>query len=401
MHVNCEQCNTTYRLDSGLVKELGTKVRCSMCKHVFIVYPETKNHLSACNDSEKPDYSGFMNDRPTHESVVDEDLGYLEKKESRIKENRVDFSPFIQPTNSLRNLDINSRENDSDNFSNDIEVKLNEDQSLETDVKNDEIEFVSAGKGSESTDTSENFDQTDIFENFKNNNVISIIEDPDYEAPAEYSETYFVPTLDGDLGVSFSGRDQDIQEAYGWNDFDYEPDEFDDKAQVQDFGEVDADKGVPGQDRALQMAMEIGEKYGWAFEEVKLLGNVFNDHGWSFTRNSIINELKLGMKFYEFQFAVEIRKIWQSHSEFSTGYSLFGSFGDNSLKYKSVYINPEWSFCLNIVRRFDAIPDPEEMEHHLVSLYTKWKFSSVLQDQHISYYDYIRGIVDSGDAPFL
>ena len=40
MYVNCEQCNTTYRLDAGLVKESGTKVRCSACKHIFVVYPE-------------------------------------------------------------------------------------------------------------------------------------------------------------------------------------------------------------------------------------------------------------------------------------------------------------------------------------------------------------------------
>jgi len=39
MRVNCENCNSNFNLDEGLVKRTGSKVRCSKCKHIFIVYP--------------------------------------------------------------------------------------------------------------------------------------------------------------------------------------------------------------------------------------------------------------------------------------------------------------------------------------------------------------------------
>ena len=39
MIITCETCGTSFRLKSSMVKESGSKVRCSKCQHVFIVYP--------------------------------------------------------------------------------------------------------------------------------------------------------------------------------------------------------------------------------------------------------------------------------------------------------------------------------------------------------------------------
>ncbi len=39
MITTCGSCNTSFNLDETLVKPTGTKVRCSKCKHVFVVYP--------------------------------------------------------------------------------------------------------------------------------------------------------------------------------------------------------------------------------------------------------------------------------------------------------------------------------------------------------------------------
>lgn len=39
MIIPCESCQSTFRLDSSLVKPTGTKVRCSKCRKTFKVYP--------------------------------------------------------------------------------------------------------------------------------------------------------------------------------------------------------------------------------------------------------------------------------------------------------------------------------------------------------------------------
>src|SRR6056297_2413486 len=39
MIIQCEQCQTRFRLADEKLKPAGTKVRCSKCKHVFTVMP--------------------------------------------------------------------------------------------------------------------------------------------------------------------------------------------------------------------------------------------------------------------------------------------------------------------------------------------------------------------------
>lgn len=37
--IQCEKCKTKFRLDASLLKEQGSKVRCSVCSHTFMAYP--------------------------------------------------------------------------------------------------------------------------------------------------------------------------------------------------------------------------------------------------------------------------------------------------------------------------------------------------------------------------
>jgi len=39
MHIQCEKCRTIFKLDESLLKEDGSRVRCSLCGHVFMAYP--------------------------------------------------------------------------------------------------------------------------------------------------------------------------------------------------------------------------------------------------------------------------------------------------------------------------------------------------------------------------
>ena len=229
---------------------------------------------------------------------------------------------------------------------------------------------------------------------------MSILKTQHRGLPDENPDIPCVPTLDDDFDLSLYSPELEGQDDRGqpeWEGFDHEPDEFDEEIPAPGFVEIDTDIDVSGEDRARQMALQIAVEYGWNKKQAELLADVFKNYGWSLTRNSIINELKMGMKFYEFQFAVELRKIWQSHTEYSIGYVTYGSFGDNSLKYRSIYKNPDWAFCLKIIRRFDSIPDPEELEHHLDSLYNIWKNSPAIQSRHNTYYGFIRDAVDAGD----
>jgi len=56
MIVECEICHTKFRMDDKLLKETGTKVRCSVCNYKFMVFPpkaEKKVSEGAVADSKK------------------------------------------------------------------------------------------------------------------------------------------------------------------------------------------------------------------------------------------------------------------------------------------------------------------------------------------------------------
>jgi predicted Zn finger-like uncharacterized protein len=44
MIIECEQCGSKFNLDEGLLRDEGTMVRCSQCKHVFKAYPPGMGH---------------------------------------------------------------------------------------------------------------------------------------------------------------------------------------------------------------------------------------------------------------------------------------------------------------------------------------------------------------------
>ena len=53
MIIECERCHTKFNLDESLLKESGSKVRCSICKHVFTAFPP----------KEEPELEGFKTEK--------------------------------------------------------------------------------------------------------------------------------------------------------------------------------------------------------------------------------------------------------------------------------------------------------------------------------------------------
>ena len=52
MDIQCEKCRTVFNINETLMKEGGSKVRCSVCRHVFTAYPPV--HASDAMEAEDP-----------------------------------------------------------------------------------------------------------------------------------------------------------------------------------------------------------------------------------------------------------------------------------------------------------------------------------------------------------
>jgi branched-chain amino acid transport system substrate-binding protein len=74
MRIECQACNTRFKLDDELVKKDGTKVRCSKCKEVITVYPQTgKDNASSPvskSSESKPNFINHEAQVPTQDTDV-------------------------------------------------------------------------------------------------------------------------------------------------------------------------------------------------------------------------------------------------------------------------------------------------------------------------------------------
>jgi predicted Zn finger-like uncharacterized protein len=86
MIIECNKCQSLFRLDEGLLREEGSKVRCSMCKHVFVAFPPgwepeeekkplpTDKSLGETVTLESPPLLEEQEKEPLLEDVTDEDF---------------------------------------------------------------------------------------------------------------------------------------------------------------------------------------------------------------------------------------------------------------------------------------------------------------------------------------
>ena len=93
MIIQCENCRTEFNLDESLIKESGSKVRCSVCKEMFMAYPPPQDRSedeipvpkprpdyirriqrirpSMAEPEEKPDRDDFLNELDELEGLAD------------------------------------------------------------------------------------------------------------------------------------------------------------------------------------------------------------------------------------------------------------------------------------------------------------------------------------------
>ena len=53
MIITCEECNSSFNVNDGLIKESGSKVRCSKCDSVFVAYPQASDDDLALESDER------------------------------------------------------------------------------------------------------------------------------------------------------------------------------------------------------------------------------------------------------------------------------------------------------------------------------------------------------------
>ncbi|MFH2057613.1 MAG: zinc-ribbon domain-containing protein [Pseudomonadota bacterium] len=241
MIITCEKCSTNFNLDDSLVKDTGSKVRCSLCKHIFTAYPTPQEEPSLTPgvipgmipdtlDTEDPfdtpdlsdtapsDTDLFKSDEDDF-SIQENDLA-IESQDLEIEDVGLeieDSSLEIQDTSS----ELESTGLQNDDFSLDIESSGLEIETSGLEMEGDEVSGLEM-EGDEPDDDVADFEMEDDFS----------FEEDNFEIKADDNEV-------ADLEMESSDEDTRI-EVDDQMEFYAEPEENPDDG-IDETGDGEAD----------------------------------------------------------------------------------------------------------------------------------------------------------------
>lgn len=152
-----------------------------------------------------------------------------------------------------------------------------------------------------------------------------------------------------------------------------EEDVEDDSTRVEFSEEVDTDARITRAQRALQVAIEVGNGFDLETKEIFQLAEIFAASGWSATKTSVIAALSSDVTFEELWMAWQIKNIWLEHPEFSMSVETLLKYpyladGRTSGKYHVL----SWPGAIRLLRAFPGLHDVEEVEVFLNDCFDHW-----------------------------
>lgn len=232
------------------------------------------------------------------------------------------------------------------------------DMAVEGDEDNYELaENIDEDRGTDNADLFEQENEvylSDIDEN-------ELLDNYEIEADSEEYEEYLF-----DSEAIEAEEEEDEEPEIDWRGYEVDTEEYDETdAQYSDI-EIETDGRLDRYDRALQVAITIGEKYDLDRNEITFLAELFEESGWSATKSSIIEALDNGGTIHELRLAYAVKIFWDETPEFTSGYNR---------KFDIM----SWPTALVIIRSFGSYPDSTEIERLLFELYERWECDFVLQ----------------------
>ena len=257
MIVTCNECDASFNVDDSLIKEDGSKVRCSKCRSVFVVYPEA---FGSEPDEDDDLLALDMDDGLDEDLDADEELADLAMDDDSDDElpdleDMMDFADDDLPVEDSGeedsaglDLDLDLETDEADTGMADSALEEDEGLDLDFDLETDEAD---SGMASSALEEDEGLDlDFDLDEE-------SIMESDESEADTIETADTDLPDLEMDMADLDEAEEADTAEAQSDLDLDMaaheEPavsaaagaDELD-LSDLEDLVASDADLGFEG-----------------------------------------------------------------------------------------------------------------------------------------------------------
>jgi len=158
-----------------------------------------------------------------------------------------------------------------------------------------------------------------------------------------------------------------------WEQYAEELDEFEAQAHQFQEDDIQTDGKLSREQRAMQVAIEVGQRFEWDQDGIELLADVFIRYGWSATRKSIETAFEDDLSPEELLLAMEVRELWQESGVFANA-----CIAISSTRPWAAYNVLSWPMALALVRLFAGVPDLDEIELYLNRRLDLWRENASL-----------------------
>lgn len=176
------------------------------------------------------------------------------------------------------------------------------------------------------------------------------------------SEQYDQYILDIELAIEYPESTNLDSNLTGpvWPEFILDSDEYDVNLVREEIpDEVLVDGKLPTRERARQVAIDLGLKYGWDESGVKVLAELFDTPYWGPTKLAVEKLLQFKITQEELEITIQLRELWRDRAEFSIdlGSSFLGELRWKMDASASIHSALSWQDALRMVRVSTGIPD--------------------------------------------
>lgn len=249
MIITCDKCSTNFNLDNSLVKEEGLKCRCSVCKHIFTVYP--------------------LQSEPEYDSDNLSDLDFeSESSDMEMEEN--DFSldddtEFEIDDTSFEVDDSDSEEVDDSDFEIDDDLFMGETEEPDIENKDDlSIGEIEDEADEESINLELEYEEKEI-EDSEKEDIDRIELDVKKDEPASLDEEDSKSELTMQDETDLTAQDSESSDENLDEDSSDEEEEFEFKLDVEDESEDESEDET----ETFDISQEATEEISLEDEDVK------------------------------------------------------------------------------------------------------------------------------------
>ncbi len=150
MIITCDKCSTSFNLDDSLVKEEGSKVRCSVCKEIFTAYPPV------LDSKQEPETSSGLNlepdtdvdnilEEPSEFETEDSDFSFDEEADTEAESSELDMDAADLETDDEFSFEKNELEIDNGDEPEKLELEENHLQFDDDNIEFGDVSFENAG----------------------------------------------------------------------------------------------------------------------------------------------------------------------------------------------------------------------------------------------------------------